>query len=73
MRDIDDDLIHRLEEREASPRGRGAAPPDTAQAPLADRGSFAERAARWRARTAGRHATDSAELIGADRDRDDRA
>ena len=31
---------------------------------------FVERAARWRAVTAGRDATDSADLIRADRDRD---
>ena len=36
------------------------------------RETFAERAARWRCLTADRDATDSAELIRADRDRDHR-
>ena len=72
MRNTDDDLIRRLEAREASHRRSVQAEhgPILAQAPVEDRGTFAARAGRWRARTTGREATDSAELIRADRDRD---
>ena len=72
VRNVDDDLIRRLKERAAA-RGRSAEAEHRIilqQALLADSGSFAERAALWRCRTAGRDTTDSAELIRADRDHD---
>jgi plasmid stability protein len=72
VRNLDDDLIRRLKEQ-ATAHGRSAEAEhrmilECALRPASE--SFAERAARWRRRTAGRESTDSAELIRADRDRD---
>ena len=75
VRNIDDDLIRRLKERAAA-HGRSAEAEHRIileQALRARAESFAERAARWRRLTADREATDSADLIRADRDRDHRA
>ena len=73
VRNIDDDLIRRLKER-ATAHGRSA---EAEHRVILERAlrpgggeSFAERAARWRERLAGRETTDSTELIRADRDRD---
>lgn len=72
VRNIDDALIHLLEQRAAAHRRSIEAEHRMIlqEALLAEDGIFARRARRWRCRTAGRHATDSAELIRADRDRD---
>ena len=75
VRNVDDDLIRRLKERAAA-KGLSAEAEHRIileQALRPGSESFAERAARWRRRTAGRETTDSAELIRADRDRDHRA
>jgi antitoxin FitA len=72
VRNVEDDLIRRLKERAAA-HGRSAEAEHRCileQALRASGESFAERAARWRRLTAGREATDSAELIRTDRDRD---
>jgi antitoxin FitA len=72
VRNVDDDLILRLKERAAA-HGRSAEAEHRwilEQALCATGESFAERAARWQRLTAGRKATDSAEIIRADRDRD---
>jgi antitoxin FitA len=72
VRNVDDDLIRRLKERAAT-HGRSAEAEHRIileRALRAGGESFAQRAARWRRLTAGRETTDSAELIGADRDRD---
>ena len=72
VRNVDEDLIPRLKERAAA-HGRSAEAEQRIilqEALCAGGGSFAERAAPWRHLTACREATDSAELIRADRDRD---
>jgi antitoxin FitA len=75
VRNVDDDLIRRLKERAAT-HGRSAEAEHRAilTRVLRPRGeSFRERAARWRELTAGRPATDSADLIRSDRDREEKA
>jgi hypothetical protein len=71
VRNFVDDLIRRLRQHVVA---KGAPLEgehrNTLRAARFKRASFAERSADWRARTAGRDATDSAELIRADRDRD---
>jgi plasmid stability protein len=72
VRNVDDELIRRLKERAAA-HGRSAEAEHRTileQALRPGSEPFVERAARWRSLTAGREATDSAELIRADRDRD---
>ena len=72
VRNVEDDLIRRLKERAAA-HGRSAEAEHRCileQALRASGESFAERAGRWRRLTAGREATDRAELIRTDRDRD---
>ena len=72
LRDVADDLIRRLKERAAA-HGRSTEAEHRAileRALRAGCDSFTERAGHWRRVTAGREATDSAELIRADRDRD---
>ena len=72
VRNVDDDLIRRLNERAAA-HGRSAEAEHRIilqRALQSSSESFAERAARWRRLTAGRETTESAELIRADRDRD---
>ncbi len=71
LRDVDDDLIRRLEQRAAA-HGRSAEGEHRAilERALRPNESFVEEAARWRERLAGRETTDSTELIRADRDRD---
>jgi plasmid stability protein len=74
VRNVDDNLIRRLKEQAAA-KGWSAEAEHRAILERALRPggeSFADRAARWRRLTAGREATDSAELIRADRDRDHR-
>lgn len=72
VRNVDDDLIRRLKERAAAhERSAEAEHRAILEGALRPGGrGFAERAARWRRLTAGREATDSAELIRGDRDRD---
>jgi antitoxin FitA len=72
VRNVDDEIIRRLKERAAA-KGVSAEAEhwiilEWALRPGSE--SFAERAACWRRRTAGRETTDSAELIRTDRDRD---
>jgi plasmid stability protein len=72
LRNVDDDLIRRLKER-AAMHGRSAEAEHREileRALRSGRDSFVERAAHWRRVTAGRETTDSAELIRADRNRD---
>jgi plasmid stability protein len=74
VRNVDDDLIRRLKQRAAA-KGLSAEAEHRIileQALRPGSESFTQRAARWRRLTAGREATDSAELIRADRDRDHR-
>ena len=69
-RDVADDLIRRLKEGAAA-HGHSTEAEHRAileRALRPGRDSFAERARRWRRVTAGREATDRAELIRADRD-----
>jgi plasmid stability protein len=72
VRNVDDDLILRLKERAAA-HDRSAEAEHRCileQALRASGESLTERAARWQRLTARRKATDSAEIIRADRDRD---
>jgi plasmid stability protein len=71
VRDVDDDLLRRLEEP-ATLYGRSIEAEHRAilaEALRPERDGFVKRAARWRELTAGRVTADSAQLIRTDRDR----